>query len=166
MLYHEVRTLLYLWYIKHLEVRTVSLVVDGPGFESQQRQQIFLFARNVETSSGAHPATYSVGTGGGRESDRVMRLTIHLSLVPSLHSLYTPSWRGQGHGDIKMVFSEISNGDTEGSHIFRPRGPYIRTLNMNYIELARFTPCTGPFTHNEELYALYSSSVFLILSPE
>jgi hypothetical protein len=57
-----------------------------------------------------------------------------------------------------MVFSEISNGDTEGSHIFRPRGPYLRTLNTNYIELARFTPCTGPFARNEELYALYSSS--------
>jgi hypothetical protein len=65
----------------------VSLVVDGPGFESQQRQEIFLFARNVQTSSGAHPATYSVGTGGGRENDRVMRLTNHLNLVPSLHSL-------------------------------------------------------------------------------
>jgi hypothetical protein len=36
--------------------------LDGRGFVSQQGQNIFLHC--VQTASGAHPASYTAGTGG------------------------------------------------------------------------------------------------------
>jgi hypothetical protein len=40
-----------------------SYGLDGPGFESRQRQEIFLFSNTVQNGPGAHPASYTMGTG-------------------------------------------------------------------------------------------------------
>jgi len=37
--------------------------LDGPGFEFQQVQEIFIFSRIVQTESEAHPYPYSMGNG-------------------------------------------------------------------------------------------------------
>ena len=49
---------------------------DDLGFKHWQRQEIFLLSKNIRTSSGAHPASYSMG--------EEMRMITYLHLVLSL----------------------------------------------------------------------------------
>jgi hypothetical protein len=49
--------------------------LDGPGFESQQGWEVF--SRTSQTGSGAHPASFSIGT-----RVRSVKLTTYLHLVP------------------------------------------------------------------------------------
>jgi len=41
----------------------ISCMVDGPGFESRQEQDLFLFSKIVQTCFWVHPASFSMGTG-------------------------------------------------------------------------------------------------------
>jgi hypothetical protein len=43
-------------------VQQVGYGLDSPGFESQQEARYFAYLQNVQTGSGAHPASYSKGT--------------------------------------------------------------------------------------------------------
>jgi hypothetical protein len=56
-------------------MKAVSTVTwsDDPGFKYWQGQQIFLLSKNIQTSSGAHPASYSMGED--------MRMITYLHLV-------------------------------------------------------------------------------------
>jgi hypothetical protein len=63
------------------------LQTGRPGFDPRQRQNDFPSSFCVQTSSGAHPASYPMGTGGplpGVKRGRGVMLTIHLHLVPRL----------------------------------------------------------------------------------
>jgi len=82
------------------------LLLDSLGFESQQRDQIFLFSKMSRPDMGAHPTNYPTGTRNfsQRYSGRSVLLTNHLQLQPWLRMsgyltyLYSPnmqSWRGQ-----------------------------------------------------------------------
>jgi hypothetical protein len=48
--------------------------LNNPGFKSQKRQEIFFFLQNVHSTSGAHPASYSIGTSVLSQG---IKLTIH-----------------------------------------------------------------------------------------
>ena len=70
---------------------TISYVVDGPGFESHQGQDIF--SETVQTGSGAHPASCLImGTGvlpGGENSPPSvpkLRMSGAIHLLPSVPS--------------------------------------------------------------------------------
>jgi hypothetical protein len=69
--------------------------LDGPGIESRWRER---FSAPVQTGPGAHPASYTMGTGSlsRGESGRGVALTTHPHLVPRLkkESSYTstPLW--------------------------------------------------------------------------
>jgi hypothetical protein len=57
------------------------------GFDSRQEQLWDFSLRRVQTQSGAHPASYTVGTGGsfsGSKAARSVELTTHLHLVQRL----------------------------------------------------------------------------------
>jgi hypothetical protein len=56
----------------------------GLWFEFRWGQDIFLFSKNVQISSGAHPALYSIGS-------RDMKLTTSLHLVRRLRKSEAPS---------------------------------------------------------------------------
>jgi len=60
--------------------------LDSSGFESQEGQEIFLFSKTVQTESGAHPASHSIGTGvlSQRYNGGGVKMTTYLQLVPRL----------------------------------------------------------------------------------
>jgi hypothetical protein len=77
---------LYAWrdnqrYTVHAQSKMTSLRygLDGPEFESQQEQRVFLFPKTVHIVFGAHPASYSMVTGivYRRQSGGALRLTTH-----------------------------------------------------------------------------------------
>jgi len=45
--------------IKYELVKKLGYMVDNPRFQTQKRQVIFLFSK----TSGAHPTSYTMGTG-------------------------------------------------------------------------------------------------------
>jgi len=48
--------------------------LNNPGFKTQKRQEIFFLLKIIHITSGAHPATYSTGTGVLSQG---IKLTIH-----------------------------------------------------------------------------------------
>jgi len=46
-----------------LSILWIGYELDGPRFESQQGQDIYSVIKNIQTASGAHPASYSLSTG-------------------------------------------------------------------------------------------------------
>ena len=60
-----------------------NCVPDGPGIESQWGARFFA---PVQTGPGAHPASYTMGTGSfpGVKCGRGVALTTHTHLVPRL----------------------------------------------------------------------------------
>jgi hypothetical protein len=77
--------------------------LDGQGTIPGRGNTDFSLIDRVHVGSGAHPASYPMGTGGlfqREESDRGVKLTTHLHLVPRSRkmepNLHAPliSWRG------------------------------------------------------------------------
>jgi len=73
-----------------------SYGLDGPAFESWQRQEIFSSSKPSITAFGAYPAYFwkNVVVISRELSDRVVKLATHLNLVPK--SCCMPPWRGKG----------------------------------------------------------------------
>ena len=44
------------------DIATTLARMNGPGFKYRQEQQIYSLLQNVQTGSGAHPGSYSMGT--------------------------------------------------------------------------------------------------------
>ena len=56
--------LLFIFHLSVVLTQRLGCGLDCPGFKSGKGQDIFFFLlQNVQTSSGAHPATYLIGTG-------------------------------------------------------------------------------------------------------
>ena len=53
-LYGDTQTAYCLW---------LGYELEGPGFESRGGEVLFLFSKTLQTAPGAHPASYSIGTG-------------------------------------------------------------------------------------------------------
>jgi hypothetical protein len=92
-----------------------------PRFNSRRRQDLFL--HNVEASSGVHPASYTINTGGyflGGIGAWGVKLTTRLQLQPrsslrgSIHPLpHTSSWSGAyliKHRDKFIFFPPFYRG--------------------------------------------------------
>lgn len=85
--------------------RVTSLQFWLSGFQIPAGANSFSPIQNVQTTSGAHPAPYSMSTGilPSEFSGRIVKLTSYLHVVSSLRRSgatlllqYTPSWRGEG----------------------------------------------------------------------
>jgi hypothetical protein len=70
-----------IWELGYLSQYSVWLLIGRPGFDLRQRQTIpFSSSLCVHTSSKAHPASYTMGTGGpflGVKRGRGATLTTH-----------------------------------------------------------------------------------------
>jgi hypothetical protein len=84
--------------------------LDSLGFKSQLVQEIFLFDTNMQAISGAHPASYSVGTGVLSDGVTCPGCEVKLLSASSAqvknrwnYSIYMPSLCGQGQLCLQLL---------------------------------------------------------------